>query len=51
LFVVDLIMAAASREWGGVEFWIFVLIAEYAATIRTVPPGELSRKRAEGVSR
>jgi hypothetical protein len=31
---------AMSGEWAGVEFWIFVLIAEYAATIQTIPPIE-----------
>ena len=26
--------------WAGVEFWLFVLSAEYAAVIRTIPPRE-----------
>jgi hypothetical protein len=34
---------AATGEWAGSEFWIFVLTAEYAATIRTLPPKEASK--------
>lgn len=37
---LDIIAGASTGEWAGVEFWIFVLIAEYAATIRTLPPRE-----------
>ena len=42
--IIDVVKAAATGEWAGVEFWVFVLVAEYAATIRTVPPSELSKK-------
>ncbi len=42
--VLDVASAAATGEWAGVEFWVFVLVAEYAATIRTVPPSELLEK-------
>jgi hypothetical protein len=42
----DLIEGAVIGRWGGAEFWIFVLVAEYAATIRTVPPREAKRKAA-----
>lgn len=38
LLVIDLIKGAATGEWSGIEFWIFVLVAEYAAIIRTIPP-------------
>lgn len=38
--VLDLLAAAVTGEWAGVEFWLFVLIAEYAATIETIPPRE-----------
>ncbi|MGZ8310790.1 MAG: hypothetical protein ACXWUR_01890 [Allosphingosinicella sp.] len=38
LLVVDIVAGAISGAWAGVEFWLFVLIAEYAATIRTIPP-------------
>lgn len=44
--VLDVIKGATTQEWAGVEFWVFVLIAEYAATIRTIPPRE-SRKAAK----
>ena len=37
-FLLDLLNGATMAEWTGTEFWILVLIAEYAATIRTVPP-------------
>ena len=37
-FLLDLLKGATMAEWAGTEFWILVLIAEYAATIRTVPP-------------
>lgn len=36
--ILDLFMGVATGAWAGVEFWIFVLVAEYAATIRTLPP-------------
>ncbi len=36
LLIIDVVKAAATGEWAGVEFWVFVLVAEYAATIRTV---------------
>ena len=38
LLAIDLAAGAFTGEWGGTEFWLFVLIAEYAATIRTIPP-------------
>jgi hypothetical protein len=31
-------------QWAGVEFWVFVLIAEYAAIIRNIPPRETLRR-------
>ena len=37
---LDLVKGAATGEWAGTEFWIFVLVAEYASTIRTIPPPE-----------
>ena len=46
--VIDVTEAATTGKWAGVEFWVFVLIAEYAATIRTIPPTELSRTGASG---
>lgn len=41
--LLDLVKGAATGEWAGTEFWIFVLIAEYASTIRTLPPRESSK--------
>lgn len=43
----DLLKGATTGAWAGAEFWIFVLIAEYAATIRTVPPKETSKLAAK----
>ena len=45
--VLDLIKGAGPGEWAGFEFWIFVLVAEYAAIIRNIPPRE---KRQAGRS-
>ena len=42
----DVVRGVASGHWLGVEFWILVLIAEYAGTIRTIPPSEIKRKAA-----
>jgi hypothetical protein len=41
-FALDLVKGVAKGEWLGTEFWVFVLIAEYATTIRTIP--HLERK-------
>ncbi|QAY78307.1 hypothetical protein [Sphingosinicella sp. BN140058] len=43
---LDLIAAGVTGKWAGVEFWLLVLIAEYAATIRTVPPADVSKRTA-----
>jgi uncharacterized sodium:solute symporter family permease YidK len=32
-------------EWDGIEFWVLVLFAEYAATIQTLPPRESKKAR------
>lgn len=45
--ILDLLLGAASGEWAGVEFWLFVLIAEYAAMIRTIPPREQRKTTSE----
>lgn len=39
-------VGVVTAEWTGIEFWIFVLIAEYASTIRTLPPRD--KQRAPG---
>jgi hypothetical protein len=36
--VLEGLVGAMTGRWAGVEFWIFVLIAEYAAIIRNIPP-------------
>ncbi len=46
LLVVDIVLGAVTGAWAGTEFWILVLVAEYAATIRFVPPRE--PKKAPG---
>ena len=48
--LVELLKGATTGEWAGTEFWIFVLIAEYAATILTIPPRETKRKAAAKAS-
>lgn len=44
--VLDLFKGVTLGQWAGTEFWLFVLIAEYAATIRTLPPREASKSAA-----
>lgn len=46
LLGLDLMRGIATGEWAGVEFWAFVLVAEYAAIIRTIPPKGSSRPAA-----
>jgi hypothetical protein len=48
LLLIDILAGLVTGAWAGVEFWLFVLIAEYAATIRTIPP--LTEKRTRGVT-
>ena len=45
--VLDVMKGATEGIWAGVEFWLFVLVAEYAATIRTIPPHETRQKQRE----
>lgn len=45
--LIDLATGAATGKWAGTEFWLFVLIAEYAATIRTIPPHEAKKAAAK----
>lgn len=44
--LVDGLAGVLTGELAGVEFWVLVLIAEYAATIRTIPPIELTKSSA-----
>lgn len=48
---LDLVKGAVTGAWAGCEFWLLVLIAEYAATIRTVPPRETARATAKAPAR
>lgn len=36
--------AIAGASLIGIEYWLFILFAEYAATIRTLPPRESGKK-------
>ena len=47
LLALDLLKGAATGDWAGIEFWIFVLVAEYAAIIRTIPPKEAAKPAAK----
>lgn len=40
---------AAGGSMVGIEFWIFVLIAEYAMTIQTLPPRNIEKTTAHSV--
>lgn len=42
--VLDLVQGATKGSWAGVEFWVIVLAAEYAAAIRTIPPRSTKKK-------
>lgn len=46
LLALDILKGAVSGEWAGFEFWFFVLIAEYAAIIRNIPPREKKKVAA-----
>jgi hypothetical protein len=50
MFVLEVLLSAGSGEWEGAEFWIFILVAEYAATIRTIPPPAIARAAAAETS-
>ncbi|WP_233998156.1 hypothetical protein [Erythrobacter sp. QSSC1-22B] len=43
LLGLDLMRGVTTGEWAGIEFWLFVLVAEYAATIRTIPPRKIAK--------
>lgn len=44
--MLDVVHGIGNGEWKGVELWILVLFAEYAATIRTIPPADMKSKAA-----
>jgi hypothetical protein len=43
LLALDVTHGFVAGQWKGVEIWVLVLFAEYAATIRTIPPTETKR--------
>lgn len=43
---LDVASSLGTGSWKGVEIWVLVLFAEYAATITTIPPTE-EKKRAK----
>lgn len=47
LLILELLKSAASGEWAGAEFWVFVLFAEYAAAIRNLPPAAKAKPRQQ----
>jgi hypothetical protein len=44
--IFDAVKGVATGDWAGIEFWVFVLLAEYAATIITVPPRRSAKRQA-----
>ena len=44
---LDVLKGALTGHWAGAEFWVLVLLAEYAATIRTVPPADAAKRAVE----
>ncbi|WP_129793324.1 hypothetical protein [Sphingosinicella sp. CPCC 101087] len=46
-----IVKAAATGVWAGTEFWILVLTAEYAATIRTIPPADATKMAPQALWR
>jgi hypothetical protein len=52
--VLDVAHGIGNGAWKGVEIWLFVLFAEYAATIRTIPPAstrETAARKADVTGR
>jgi hypothetical protein len=47
MLVFDLVRGVTTGAWAGVEFWLFVVVAEYAATIRTIPPLRGTKRTAQ----
>jgi hypothetical protein len=45
--MLDLVRGIMTGGWAGTEFWLLVLVAEYAATIRTLPPRDISRRLSQ----
>ena len=49
--VSDVVAGVLNGKLGGSEFWLFVLIGEYAATIRMIPPQVGKRSEQDRVAR
>jgi hypothetical protein len=43
LLMLDILHGIKAGQWEGVEIWLLILFAEYAATIRTIPPHEVRK--------
>lgn len=48
LLILAVFSGAVSRQWTGVEIWLLVLFAEYAATITNIPPADRKRDVRSG---
>ena len=44
LLVLDVVQGVRAGTWEGAEIWLLILFAEYAATIRTIPPTDAQRR-------
>lgn len=51
LLMLDVLHAVKSGDWSGVEIWLLVLFAEYATTIRTIPPADAEQRKAKNARR
>lgn len=43
MLLIDLVRGIVTGQWVGIEFWLFVLVAEYAAIIRTILPANTAK--------
>lgn len=50
LLVLSLVAGLATGRWTGAEFWLLVIIAEYAASIRTLPPDKRTERKRRPAS-
>ena len=50
-FAIDFLEGTLTGKWAGIEFWLLVLIAEYASTIRVVPPREYAKVAEKAAAR
>ncbi len=51
MLVIDVVSRLPLENWNGVEVWLIVLFAEYAATITTIPPSEDKKRAADPKAR